>query len=114
MPPPQVTQFGIAQTPHLDAFYHRVGFLHAPSRGAPRRPSSPGGTPAPPRAGLFTLPEIPADYAARVLVDGGINPPESYRPRDTAIPGAASTPEPPGLSAGGAKGTMLPTTRGRK
>jgi GNAT superfamily N-acetyltransferase len=77
-----VTQFGIAQTPHLDAFYHRVGFLHGPSRGLPPRPISPGGTPPPPRAGLFVLAAIPPDYAARLLVTpGGLHPKSAYDPK---------------------------------
>ena len=61
-----VTQFGAQQTPHLDLFYARVGFIHQASRGLPPKPG------APPRAGLFSLKKIPADYGEKIFGSTGL------------------------------------------
>lgn len=87
-----VTQFGMMQTPHLESFYNRVGFIHQTTRFLTfpvlykKRSTgeegeevqvnnddmniqivSPPIKKRPPRTGLYTLHSIPNDYALKVF-----------------------------------------------
>ena len=62
------TQFGHLQTPGLDDFYFKLGFVHQASKGLPPRPpQQPDQPPQPPRAGLFILESIPKDYGDQMF-----------------------------------------------